>query len=220
MTARLDYRTLEALLAAFPDRAREARRNAYQRMRRTVAPRVLTKAADKTPFLWGDLRRSGRVETGADDVAILFGGFAVQYAERQHEETSYHHPGRYGKYVYRGKVAPHEGELNDPRTVSRLGLRRGVVGLTKSGRRKWGWFIYNAAGRSEVYAGRVGKRWRRHNVTYARRQLAVTRRPSRPGQARFLFGAPNSAWEENADWAEEQLYEALLEPFERLDIAA
>jgi hypothetical protein len=60
------------------------------------------------PFEHGDLEKSAFVNLPritAMSVLVEIGYYGIQYLERQHEDTSYQHPGKYSKTKNRGRAA-------------------------------------------------------------------------------------------------------------------
>ena len=120
-----------------------------------AAQQIATRANRKVPVLFGDLFRSQEVTRIHNGWRIRYGGLASKYAHYQHETEGLRHSGpRPGKYVYRGRIAPHEGDPNGP------------------------------------------SKWRRQGVRYAARYETTGQYQELKGQAHFLFGASDSAFDE------------------------
>ena len=195
---------IRKLRDSFPAIARQAETRVNRALRSEIGPRIKTEAAAKAPKLFRDLTRSGLVENAPGGIRIVFGGQASAYAAKQHEDDSLHHPGRYGRYVYRGKTAAHPGDPNPPR-----GSIRTSVSSIKTGRTRGIW----TDARGKQLRGKGGF-WRRKAVHYAKR-LPAGGRSDPAGQAHYLHGASNSAYEENQEWALGRMADLFLETFEQ-----
>ncbi len=206
-----------------PAIGKAAEASALRSVRREVAPHILALAKTKVPMLFRVLLGSGAFHNVPNGAAITFGGMASGYAERQHEDTSLSHSGpRQGNWVYQGFDLStfRVGDWNLPRQATMMGLHRGVIGLTAKGNKARGWVT--TGGR--LYTGKItGKRWRYSIVHYVKRAPA-SRFGHKVGQAHFLYGASNSAWEQSGEWAVRTLIAAALAgakaATERVSIAA
>ena len=97
------------------DAGGKAARGAMEKRLGRTAQQIAILANRKVPVLFKDLFQSQELTRTPNGWRIRYGGLASKYAEYQHETTGLRHSGsRSGKYVYRGKIAAHEGEPNDP----------------------------------------------------------------------------------------------------------
>lgn len=148
-----------------------------KRLKGPTVTRIKGEAQKKVPKLFRDLMRTVQIGDKPNGATIEYGGLAVQYTERVHFDDSLRHGGPGGsdrpRTDPRGK--PIKWVYRGHRTVGALGA----------------WNLPRKTG---------GKKWRYKSVSYSSRYPGG--RYPMTGQSHFLYGRPNSAYEEC--WPDEE----------------
>ena len=175
LSVSIDTRNVEHVLDAALKLSRDPAGPCKPLLRRLLNT-VEHDATGKAPVATGALRRSARSEfidsgAGATVARVSYGGLASKYASVQHEHTEFRHnllPGQDRNYIDRGTLV---GKISArDRMSSRINKKTGVISMSFT---KAGTFTLR----------REGARRRKHPLL-----------GYRGGQAHWLFGAGDSAW--------------------------
>lgn len=201
-----------AIEALGPRMMRAAETSGIAHLQKVVGPSLLARSVAKAPVLFGDLKASAFQEDLPRGVRVGFGrGAAGGYVVLIHESDLFRHSGARDYkwvYYYEGGLsrAIKPGDWNEPNIPPNF---RRLFGrpLEWEGRGENPWVRAYESEFGSAAPSATGDHWRFSIVSYAKRADASGYPLS--GQAHFLFGRADSAYEESRDWIDSSMAAAM-----------